>query len=210
MLFAVAGFVLLIACVNVANLLMARGATRQRELAIRSALGANRARTIRQLLTESLLLAFAGGLMGSLVALWSSNLLVKVLPGNLRAVPFRSLSDINIDVKVLAFTWGITCLTGITFGLAPALIFSKRNVSELLQRGVEGRLEAAEPGCVRHSSYRDCACIDRAYRGRVDDSKYGAIAQCRTRAQSNEFADVEHVVASENLYYSRRTSAIRP
>lgn len=138
MLFAVAGFVLLIACVNVANLLMARGATRQRELAIRSALGANGARTIRQLLTESLLLAFAGGLIGTMVAVWTSNLLVKVLPGNLRAVPFRSLSDINIDVKVLAFTWGITCLTGIIFGLAPALIFSKRNVSELLQEGSRG------------------------------------------------------------------------
>ena len=133
-----AGFVLLIACVNVANLLMARGAARQREFAIRSALGASRARTIRQLLTESLLLAFAGGLSGILVAVWSSSLLLKVLPGNLRAVPFRSLNDITIDFKVLAFTWGITCLTGIIFGLAPALIFSKRNVNEFLQEGSRG------------------------------------------------------------------------
>ena len=137
-LFAVAGFVLLIACVNVANLLMARGAMRQREFAIRSALGASRARTIRQLLTESLLLAFAGGLSGMLVAVWSSNLLVKVLPGNLRAVPFRSLNGIAIDIKVLAFAWGITCLTGIIFGLAPALIFSRRNVNESLQEKSRG------------------------------------------------------------------------
>jgi predicted permease len=137
-LFAVAGFVLLIACVNVANLLIARGAIRQREFAIRSALGASRVRTIRQLLTESLLLAFAGGLSGILVAIWSSNLLLKVLPGNLRAVPFRALGDLTIDYKVLAFTWGITCLTGIIFGLAPALIFSKRNVNESLQEGSRG------------------------------------------------------------------------
>ena len=140
-LLAVAGFVLLIACVNVANLLMARGATRSREFAIRAALGASRARTIRQLLTESLLMAFAGGLSGILIAAWSGSLLLKVLPGNLRAVPFRSINStdgIAIDYKVLAFTWGITCLTGIIFGLAPALIFSKRNVNEFLQEGSRG------------------------------------------------------------------------
>ena len=140
-LLGVAGFVLLIACVNVANLLMARGAGRQREFAIRAALGASRLRTIRQLLTESLLLAFAGGFSGILVAVWSSSLLLKVLPGNLTAVPFLSISKANgipIDYKVLAFTWAITCLTGIIFGLAPALIFSKRDVNEFLQEGSRG------------------------------------------------------------------------
>src|SRR5882724_2477311 len=140
-LLGVAGFVLLIACVNVANLLMARGAARQREFAIRAALGASRLRTIRQLLTESLLLAFAGGFSGILVAVWSSSLLLKVLPGNLTAVPFLSISKANgipIDYKVLAFTWAITCLTGIIFGLAPALIFSKRDVNEFLQEGSRG------------------------------------------------------------------------
>jgi predicted permease len=137
-LLAVAGLVLLIACVNVANLLMARGAMRGRELAIRAALGASRARTIRQLLTESLLLALAGGVAGILAAYWSSNLLLKVLPGNLRAVPFRSINDITIDYKVLAFTWGVACLTGIVFGLVPALIISRRNVGEVLQEGSRG------------------------------------------------------------------------
>ncbi len=140
-LLAVAGFVLLIACVNVANLLMARGAARQRELAIRAALGASRRRTIRQMLTESLLLAFAGGLSGILLAIWSNGLLLKVLPGNLMAVPFRSISrtaGLTLDYKVLAFTWAITCLTGIIFGLAPALIFSKRDVNESLQEGSRG------------------------------------------------------------------------
>src|SRR5215813_6426165 len=140
-LLAVAGFVLLIACVNVANLLMARGATRSREFAIRAALGASRARTIHQLLTESLLLAFAGGLSGILIAAWGGNLLLKILPGDLRAIPFRSINStggIVLDYKVLAFTWGVTCLTGIIFGLAPALIFSKRNVNEFLQEGSRG------------------------------------------------------------------------
>lgn len=140
-LLAVAGFVLLIACVNVANLLMARGAARQREFAIRTALGASRLRTMRQLLTESLLLAFAGGVTGILVAVWSSSLLLKVLPRNLSAVPFRSISQasgLSLDYEVLAFTWGITCLTGIIFGLAPALIFSKPNINESLQEGSRG------------------------------------------------------------------------
>ena len=140
-LLAVAGFVLLIACINVTNLLIARGAARQREFAIRSALGASRARMIRQLLTESLLLAFAGGLSGILIAVWSGNLLLKVLPGDLSAIPFRSINSADglaIDYKVMAFTWGVTCLTGIIFGLAPALIFSKRNVNEFLQGGSRG------------------------------------------------------------------------
>src|SRR5499426_587192 len=140
-LLAVAGFVLLIACVNVANLLMARSAMRSREFAIRAALGASRARTIRQLLTESLLLAFAGGLSGILIAAWSGNLLLKILPGDLRAVPFRSINStggLAIDYKTLAFTWAITCLTGIIFSLAPALIFSKRNLNESLQEGSRG------------------------------------------------------------------------
>src|SRR5215475_4327373 len=148
-LLAVAGFVLLIACVNVANLLMARGAARRRELAIRATLGASRARTIRQLLTESLLLAFAGGLSGILIALWSNSLLLKALPGELKAVPFRSISaatGLTIDYKVLAFAWGVTCLTGIIFGLAPALIFSKRNVNEFLQEGVRGTTGGAGAG----------------------------------------------------------------
>jgi predicted permease len=137
-LLSVAGFVLLIACVNVANLLIARGAARQREFAIRSALGASRLRAVRQLLTESMLLAFAGGLSGILAAVWTNSLLLKVLPDNLSATPFRSLENISIDYKVLAFNWAIACLAGLLFGLAPALIFSRRNVNESLQEGGRG------------------------------------------------------------------------
>ena len=137
-LLSVAGFVLLIACINVANLLMVRGATRGRELAIRSALGASRARTGRQLLTEGLLLALAGGASGTLIAVWGSQLLIKVLPMSLRAVPFRSIQGIPVDFKVLAFTLGVTCLTGIVFALAPALIFSGPDAGEVLHGGSRG------------------------------------------------------------------------
>ena len=137
-LLAVAGFVLLIACVNVANLLMARGATRQRELAIRAAMGATRGRTIRQLLTESLLLAALGGLCGMLLAVWGNSFLLEALPKNLSSIPFRSLNAIQLDGRVLAFTWAVTALTGILFGLAPAWLFSRRQVSEVLQEGSRG------------------------------------------------------------------------
>jgi putative ABC transport system permease protein len=145
-LLAVAGFVLLIACVNVANLLMARGAARQREFAIRLALGASRWRTVRQLLTESLLLALAGGFSGVLIALWGSSLLMKILPGDLKSVPFRSLDGLPIDFNVLAFTWAVTGLTGILFGLAPALLLSRRNVNESLQEGIRGTSHAKGHG----------------------------------------------------------------
>ncbi len=137
-LLAVAGFVLLIACVNVANLLMARGAARQRELEIRAALGATRGRTIRQLLTESLLLAALGGLCGTLLAVWGNSFLLEALPDGLSSIPFRSLNELQLDGRVLAFTWALTALTGILFGLAPAWLFSRRQVSEVLQEGSRG------------------------------------------------------------------------
>jgi putative ABC transport system permease protein len=145
-LLGAAGFVLLIACVNVANLLMARGAARQREFAIRLALGASRWRTIRQLLTESLLLAVAGGFSGILVALWSSSLLVTILPGDLKAIPFRPLGGLPLDFSVLLFTWAITGLTGVLFGLGPALILSRHHVGDTLQEGGRGASRGGGPG----------------------------------------------------------------
>jgi predicted permease len=124
------GFVLLIACVNVANLLLARATGRARELAIRLALGATRGRIIRQLLTESVLVAFAGGALGLLIAAWGTGAMLKLLP---EALP--RMDEIGVDGHVLAFTLGASLLAGILFGLAPALKISRTDVQASLKEG---------------------------------------------------------------------------
>jgi putative ABC transport system permease protein len=129
-------FVLLIACANVANLLLARAATRQRELAIRAAVGADRWRVVRQLLTESILLAGVGGMMGFLVGIWGVRTLLRFVPGN---IPRLTASDGSvtalsmIDARVAIFTIGISLLTGVVFGLFPALQVSKQDLASTLK-----------------------------------------------------------------------------
>ena len=133
LLFGAVGFVLLIACANVANLLLASAAARQKEMAIRTALGASRIRVVRQLLTESMMLAFAGGAIGFLLALWGVALMTKLLPQD-----FPRLGEINLDWRVLGFTLVASVLTGILFGLAPALQISRTDVQESLKESGRG------------------------------------------------------------------------
>jgi len=116
-LMSVVGLVLLIACVNIANLLLARATSRQREISIRLAIGASRSRVIRQLLTESLLLAFAGAVCGLLSSVWGARLLVRMLSTKANQIDI----SVSPDLQVLAFTAAIAVFTGLLFGLAPAL-----------------------------------------------------------------------------------------
>jgi putative ABC transport system permease protein len=134
----VVGFVLLIACVNVANLSLARSVARQRELAIRSALGAGKGRIVRQLLTENAVLALLGGVAGLVLAFWATRMLGQLLPDNLRFVPFRPVDRIGIGGSVLAFGFAITCLTGLLFGLIPALATRRGPESDALKERGRG------------------------------------------------------------------------
>jgi putative ABC transport system permease protein len=129
-LFGAVVFVLLIACVNVANLSMARGTAREREVAVRASLGAGRWRIARQLLTESLLLAIAGGVAGILLAQWAIDALLALNPEGL-----PRLQAVSLDLRILLFTLCITILTGLFFGLAPALQSGRVDLNEILKEG---------------------------------------------------------------------------
>src|ERR1039458_6820993 len=141
-LMALVGLVLLIACANVANLLLARAASRQREMAIRLALGAGRRSLLRQLLIESLVIALAGGLLGLLVSVWTTSALLRILPADATGGWIAA----TLDVRLLVFTLALSTFTGLLFGLAPALQASRAEVASALP---EQRAALASPGAAR-------------------------------------------------------------
>ena len=137
LLFAAVGVILLIACANLANLLLARGLARQREIAVRAAMGATRVRLVRQLVTETTLMSVMGGLAGVLLAYWGLKALLK-LPQN-----FISAEDATLDTRVLLFAIGVSLATGWLFGLVPALQLAKPRLQSFLKEGARGSGESA-------------------------------------------------------------------
>jgi macrolide transport system ATP-binding/permease protein len=148
---AAVGLVLLIACANVANLLLARASSRQKEIAIRLSIGGSRSRIIRQLLTESLLLAFLGGTAGSLVAFWSVEGMARFVLARLpHGVP-RLVWDVSPDLRVWGYSLGLTAFTGIVFGLAPALHATRQDLTTALKGDGGGFIgKAASGGMLRN------------------------------------------------------------
>jgi len=147
LLLGAVGFVLLIACANVANLLLAHGARRQKELAIRAAVGAGRFRLVRQLITESLLLAMMGGALAVVLALWAMDAVRGIIPPD---IPVIGLREFGLDFKLLLFLFGTSVATGILFGVAPALLGTGIDLNDSLKEGGRSSATSRRASWVRN------------------------------------------------------------
>jgi putative ABC transport system permease protein len=153
LLLGVVGFVLLIACVNVANLMLARGTSRQRELAVRASIGAGRGRLFAQLLSESLVLSLLGGLIGVALSSVIVRVIVAIMPPD--TLPYEA--DLTLNVPVLVFTLAVSCLSGVLFGCAPAWQAARANVSDVLKDGAR-----SSAGAGRHRARRALVAVEFA------------------------------------------------
>jgi putative ABC transport system permease protein len=196
MLLAGVSLVLLIACANVANLLLARAAERDKEVALRTALGASRGRIIRQMLTESIVLGIMGGGVGLVLAYWGTRVLAVNSPANIPRI-----SEVSIDGFVLAVTLAISILTGVIFGLAPALQLSKSDLSQVLKQGAR-----VSPGGFRHK-LRSFLVISEVALALMLLVGAGLIAKSFMRLQGTEkgFDPKGVLTAQTSLPFSRYT-----
>ena len=176
------GLVLLIACANVANLLLVRATGRKREFAIRAALGASRARVIRQLLTESVLLAVAGGVLGLGLGFLGVRWLLAISPAGLPRIGEDGAS-VGVDWRVLGFTLAVSCATGILFGLFPAFSVSRTDLNSTLKessnRAGTGFRQGRDAFCA--GDYRGCPGAGAAGGSGVADSYLCCAARCECR-----------------------------